>query len=85
MSNIVNLHGEPIDPPAIGDPNLDLIVELESLLGRARAGEIQAVAWAYSTQDGTVGTGWRGAKGTRHFISTALLILQHRYSEALRK
>lgn len=34
--------------------------------------------------DGAIGTGWDGADGTRHPLSSAILILHHRYADALR-
>jgi hypothetical protein len=65
-----------------GEPNADVIEDLERLLSEARSGELEAVAYC-TVRKGIIGTGWVGGSGTRGSISSAILMLGHRYADAL--
>lgn len=79
MSNVVAFKNSV--PP--GEPHPDLVETLEGLLARAKGGDLRGLAYCTVALDGAIGTGWDGADGTRHPLSSAILILQHRYAEAL--
>lgn len=66
-----------------GEPVDDVIEVLEDLLARAKAGDLTGIAYALTEKDGKQGTGWVGAAGTRHPLGTALMMLNHRYSQGL--
>lgn len=53
-AKVVTIAGLPIASP--GHPDRDVVMELQELLKRARAGEIVAVAMAYNNAD--LSTGW---------------------------
>lgn len=75
MGDVVTVHGGHI----AGQPDEDVIKQLEQLLERAKAGTL--IGFAYATVGSQIeqATGWVGAAGTRHAIGTAIDILQQRY------
>jgi hypothetical protein len=79
VSNVISL--APGNVP--GEPDPDIIAVLESLLERARQGHLTGLAYATVALDGAQGTGWSGVAGTRHPLGTAVMMLNHRYAEAL--
>jgi len=68
-------------PP--GEANPDLVATLESLLARAKSGELRGLAYATFATGNVTGTGWEGSDGSRHPISSAIMMLHHRYAAAL--
>lgn len=78
MSEIVAFKGNTVP----GEPNKDIIADLEQLLSEAKAGQISAIAYC-TVRQGTIGTGWAGGSGTRGDMSSAILMLSHRYAGAL--
>lgn len=65
-----------------GEPNKDIIEDLERLLAEAKAGQLEAIAYC-TVRQGALGTGWVGGSGTRSAVSSAILMLSHRYAAAL--
>ncbi len=65
-----------------GEPNQDIIDELERLLSEAMSGQLEAIAYS-TVRQGAIGTGWAGGSGTRGNISSAILMLSYRYASAL--
>lgn len=65
-----------------GEPNKNIIDELERLLAEAKAGQLDAIAYC-AVRQRTIGTGWAGGSGARSAISSAILMLSHRYAGAL--
>lgn len=63
----------------------ELVALLENLLHRAKAGRLKAMAYAVVNNDRSLGTGWAGAAGSRHLISSSIMILNARYPAALRE
>lgn len=70
-------------PP--GEPNLDMVEELERLLSEARSGELRGIAYATFKMGGSTGTGWSGSDGSRLPLGAAIMMLHSRYGEALRE
>lgn len=66
-----------------GQPQQDVIDRLEVLLTRARAGEIQAIAYGYVNECGNACEGWTVQGGLPHrfeySLGFALNCLTHRY------
>ena len=71
------------DGAIAGEPRTPLVEELERLLESARSGHMQGMIYAVANRDETWGTGWSGGAGTRHLLSSGLLVLNHRYGQAL--
>lgn len=70
-------------PP--GEMNEDLVDLLEELLTDAKSGHLRGLAYASTNVDGTNGTGWIGSDGARDPLATSIMILNHRYAEALQE
>lgn len=68
-------------PP--GQPNPDMVETLEGLLEQAKSGELRGIAYATIRTGDVTGTGWEGSDGSRHWLSSAILMLHHRYAAAL--
>ena len=68
-----------------GEANDWIVEELESLLEKAKSGELRALAYATFSAGDFTGTGWVGSEGTRHPLSSAIMMLNSRYGEALRE
>lgn len=68
-------------PP--GQPNPDMVAEVERLLERAKSGELRGLAYATFATGDITGTGWVGSDGSRHPLSSAIAMLSHRYAAAL--
>lgn len=64
-------------------PYEGVVATLERLLADAKSGNLRAIAYAVVRAQGVQATGWDGAAGTRHPMSGAIMILHHRYAEAL--
>lgn len=65
-------------------PQADVIKVLEDLLGLAKSGEVQALAFVTVEKDEGVGTGWCG--GTyRSLLGFGVSHLAHRYHQAVRE
>ena len=77
MSNIIPLQGSIIP----GQPNPDIVEELESLLAAARSGDLLAFAFCTVYAD-EKGSGWAGNGGTRDSIHAAIAMLHHRFTSA---
>lgn len=65
------------------EPDHELICLVESLLERAKSGELRALAYVTLTSEGCIGTGWEGVSGSRWPIGTGVGLLQKRYMDAL--
>ena len=78
MSKVVAINGHTVP----GEPNSDIIDELERLLDQARSGDLDAIAYC-TVRKGCAGTGWVGGSGMRYPIGAAVMMLHHRYGEAL--
>ena len=81
MSEVVPLRGERLP----GQPDQSVVEDLEALLADAKAGTLIGFAYAGVKVSGVTCTGWSGAAGTRHPLSSAIAMLQHRYAEGLLK
>ena len=68
-------------PP--GEANPDMVAVVEDLLDRAKSGELRGLAYATFASGDITGTGWEGSDGSRHPLSSAIAMLQHRYTQAL--
>lgn len=68
-------------PP--GEANPDMVAVIEDLLDRAKSGELRGLAYATFASGDITGTGWEGSDGSRHPLSSAIAMLQHRYTQAL--
>lgn len=79
MAEIKTIHGGRTP----GQPSKNIIETLESLLDEARSGSLIGIAYATVRENGAQGTGWEGESGSRHTLGTAMMMLQHRYTEAL--
>ena len=78
MTNIVAIYGNTVP----GEPNQDMIDDLDRMLGEAKSGELQAIAYC-TVRDGHKSTGWVGNSGTSDSIAAAIAMLSHRYADAL--
>jgi hypothetical protein len=79
MAEIVSFNGNAVP----GEPEKGVVEILETLLERAKRGEIAAVAYATCSPAYTLATGWEGASGTRQQISCAVSLLNHRYHQRM--
>lgn len=77
--SVVAFNGGPIP----GEPVADVVERLETLLERAKAGEVVAIAFALLRPDGLVTTGWEVPDGERLRMAPGVMILAHRYGAAL--
>ena len=68
-------------PP--GEVNHELVGMLERLLSDAKSGNLRGLAYAATKISDVTQTGWEGSDGSRHPLSTAILILHSRYASAL--
>lgn len=75
MSKVVVIGGG----PQPNEPDPDLIKILHQLLEQAKAGNLRAIGYA-AVYSQSVGSGWVGGIGTRDFLSTAIMMLNHRYA-----
>lgn len=76
MTKIISFNGNTPE----NEPVPAVVEALEALLVRARTGEIQAIASAYSLRYGSgTGTGWDGNGGTTEALGFAISCLHHRY------
>lgn len=64
-----------------GEADAELVEALESLVDRAKRGEIKAVAWAGVTGNDHLVTGWDGAGGTVFSLGSAVMCLQSRFAD----
>ena len=78
MTKVVAIYGNTVP----GEPNADMITDLERMLEEAKSGELQAIAYC-TVREGHKGTGWVGNSGTRDSIAAAIAMLSHRYADAL--
>ena len=78
MTNIIKMGTERLLPGEIND---DLVEAIESLLDRAKKGELKALAWAGVTGNEHLVTGWEGAGGTMFNVAAGISCLNHRYAE----
>lgn len=63
-----------------GEANEDLVAALESLLDRAKKGEITGLAWAGVTGNNHLMNGWDGAGGTVFSLGASIMALHSRYT-----
>ena len=76
MSEIVSFMGNTPNTEAVPD----IVETLESLLERAKSGEIQAFAYAVARRRGDgLSNGWDGNGGTRDDLAAAIAHLNYRY------
>jgi len=74
QDNVVKLNVVPTDPAAGCEPQENVIERLESLLERAKSGEIQSVVAAYVNASGRIGYSQSfGERETDHFMIHAAL------------
>ncbi len=66
-----------------GKPDEEIIATIETLLERAKSGDLSSIAYATTSVDGKKGTGWTGIAGTRDPLAAAISMLNHRYAGAL--
>jgi hypothetical protein len=86
VARVVALRGAVV----AGQPVPSVVAVLESLLERARTGQVRAVAYAVASVDGTVATGWEkpdegGAVGRafeNHALASGIMTLAVRYGSA---
>lgn len=65
-----------------GDPNLEIVADIEQLLDEAKSGALTGFAYA-AIRDNDNGTGWCGNAGTREALGAAIMMLNHRYAHSL--
>lgn len=63
-------------------PGLDIVPLLESLIERAKAGELSSVAVAYVSREGVTNQEWSTAPSIGTLIGS-VAVLQHRLAERL--
>ena len=68
-------------PP--GEPNPDMVETLEGLLADAKSGVLRGIAYATVREGDITGTGWDGSDGSKHWLSSAIMMMHHRYSASL--
>jgi hypothetical protein len=73
MSEVVSLNGGPVHLP--GTPAPGVVAILEIMLARAKAGEIQAIGFAYIGANGRPSTGQAGLRATNVFAVHSGLVL----------
>lgn len=78
-AKLSTIHGGSIP----GAPDPEIIADIERLLGAARSGELLGFAYAGVTISNVQITGWNGIAGSRHPLSSAIMMLGHRYAAAL--
>lgn len=71
------------DTVLVGEPNPEIVETLERLLEEAMSGELRGIAYAACKVGDVTATGWNGSDGSRHPLSTAIAVLNSRYSRAL--
>lgn len=64
-----------------GEADAELVEALESLVERAKRGEIKAAAWVGVTGNDHLVTGWNGAGGTIFSLGSGIMCLQSRYAD----
>lgn len=75
MSNVFSLKGAPIP----GEPNADVIAELEDILAAAKQGELQAFAIATVAGSGK-GTGWVVGPGDDDKLAASIAALAFQFT-----
>jgi hypothetical protein len=81
VSNVVPIFNTV--PP--GEVNEDIVEELERLLAEAKDGTLRGFAYCTTSQGDLTGTGWVGSDGSRHPLSSGILLLSSRYAQAMRE
>lgn len=71
------------DTVILGEANPEIVETLERLLEEAKSGELRGIAYASCKVGDVTATGWNGSDGSRHPLSTAIAVLNSRYSRAL--
>ena len=66
-----------------GQPCEAIVETLERMLAEAKRGDITAIAYATVRGNGVIGTGWDGEDGARYPVASAVMMLHHRYAEAM--
>lgn len=69
---VVSLHGNTIE----GEPDPEVIAQLEQLLAEAKAGTLTGIAFATTHSNRNVGKGWSGLPGTRFQLGGAIGMMQ---------
>lgn len=69
-------------PLAQGEPNKDVIIQLEKLLEKAKSGHLQAIAFCTFTSCKETTCGWVPGE-YKHQIASAILTMSHEYTKAL--
>lgn len=64
-------------------PVEDVVEVLRDLLARAERGDLTGIIYGTINANGEQGTGWTGGSGTRHSLSSCLMMVSHRYTSAL--
>ena len=78
MSKVVSFQANIIP----GNPNPDIVMEIERLLDEAKSGDLTGFAYCTIRNDNK-GTGWSGNAGTRDSLGAAIMMLHHRYAAGL--
>lgn len=78
-AEVVAVHGGR-DP---SKPYDDLVKDLEELLEEAKRGDLIGMAYCTVRSNNDIGSGWAGAAGTKHQLSSGILCLSNRYAHAL--
>lgn len=64
------------------EPDPQLIADMSDLLDRAKKGELTSFAYAATTREGAISTGWNGGGHDRIALCAAVSMLSHRYHAA---
>lgn len=80
--NVVALDPDRV-PMQWGEPDADVVEVCRDLLARAERGEISGIAYAICAPNQNHGVAWSGGAGTRHLLSSGILMLSQRYASAL--
>ncbi len=79
MSNVIAINGGGIP----GEPDAEIITEIESILALAKSGAITGFAYAVTKPDMVFSTGWVGIAGTRNDLMASVMLLSHRLAAAV--
>ena len=79
--NVVPIRSSLISARPKGEPSAELIELMERLLGDARSGHLQAIAYTGVTDERSIDTNWCGHSDI-HDVAAGISILGHRFHSA---
>lgn len=76
MNNVVGLRGN----IPLNEPVPEVVEMLETLLARAKLGEIRGISFAYALPEDIAGTSWSSSAASRNTVAAAISMLQYRFT-----